>query len=56
MDATPQNRGDAKGRGSIRQLGPAPRHAIKLGQKMDYDVEYIISEVCHSYKLGCFIH
>lgn len=31
----------------VFHLGPAPRHAVKLGQRMKYDVEYVISEVCY---------
>lgn len=46
LDATPsvKSNGDC-----VFHLGPAPRHAVKLGQRMNYDVEYVISEVCYKY-------
>ena len=42
LDATPQEESE-HGRGF--KLGPASRQAIKLGQRMKYDVEFVISEV-----------
>ena len=42
LDATPQ---EESPQGGGYRLGPSPRQAIKLGQRMNYDVEFVISEV-----------
>ena len=42
LDATPQEE-SPQGGGYL--LGPASCRAIKLGQRMNYDVEFVISEV-----------
>ncbi len=42
VDATPQ---EESPQGGGFRLGPCPRRAVKLGQRMDYDVEFVISEV-----------
>lgn len=42
LDATPQ---EESPQGGGYRLGPAPIRAIKLGQRMHYDVEFVISEV-----------
>ena len=44
LDATPQEE-SLQGGGYL--LGPASCRAIKLGQTMDYDVEFVISEVIY---------
>ena len=43
LDATPQEQSRQGGR---YRLGPCPVRAVKLGQRMNYDVEFVISEVC----------
>lgn len=43
LDATPQER-SPRPHGPYR-LGPCPVYAVKLGQRMNYDVEFVISEV-----------
>ena len=43
LDATPQ---EESPQGGGYRCGPASVQAIKLGQRMDYDVEFVISEVC----------
>jgi len=42
LDATPQ---EESPQGGGYRLGPAPRYAIKLGQRVNFDVEFVISEV-----------
>ena len=42
MDATPQERSP---QGGGFRMGPASLHAVKLGQRLNYDVEFVISEV-----------
>ena len=42
LDATPQ---EESPQGGGYRLGPSSVRAIKLGQRMDYDVEFVISEV-----------
>ena len=42
VDATPQ---EESPQGGGYRLGPAPVRAIKFGQRMNYDVEFVISEV-----------
>ena len=44
LDATPQEESPHRGGGFT--LGPASVRAVKLGQRMKYDVEFVISEVC----------
>ena len=48
VDATPQEE-SPQGRGY--RLGPCPVRAVKLGTRMNYDVEFVLSEVraCHSH-------
>ena len=41
VDATPQ---EESPQGGGYRLGPCPVRAIKLGQRMNYDVEFVISE------------
>lgn len=43
VDATPQ---EESPQGGGYRTGPASLRAIKLGQRLNYDVEFIISEVC----------
>ena len=43
LDATPQ---EESPQGGGYRLGPCPLQAVKLGQRMNYDVEFVISEVC----------
>lgn len=42
LDATPQ---EESPQGGGYRLGPSSVRAIKLGQRMNYDVEFVISEV-----------
>lgn len=42
VDATPQ---EESPQGGGYRLGPCPVRAVKLGQRMNYDVEFVISEV-----------
>lgn len=42
VDATPQ---EESPQGGGFRLGPAPVRAVKLGQRMNFDVEFVISEV-----------
>lgn len=42
LDATPQERSP---QGGGFRLGPSSIRAIKLGQRMNFDVEFVISEV-----------
>ncbi len=42
LDSTPQEESPQEGG---YRLGPCPRRAVKLGQRMNYDVEFVISEV-----------
>ena len=42
LDATPQ---EESPQGGGFRLGPASCRAIKLGMRMNYDVEFVISEV-----------
>lgn len=42
VDATPQ---EESPQGGGFRLGPCPRRAVKLGHRMNYDVEFVISEV-----------
>ena len=49
LDATPQERSP---QGGGFRLGPCPRRAVKLGQRVNYDVEFVLSEVSDS---GCSV-
>ena len=42
VDATPQ---EESPQGGGYRTGPAPLQAVKLGQRFNYDVEFVISEV-----------
>ncbi len=42
LDATPQ---EESPQGGGYRLGPCPVQAVKLGQRTNYDVEFVISEV-----------
>ena len=42
LDATPQ---EVSRQGGGFRLGPCSVKAVKLGQRMNYDVEFVISEV-----------
>ena len=42
LDATPQ---EESPQGGGYRLGPCPVRAVKLGQRMSFDVEFVISEV-----------
>ena len=42
VDATPQ---EESPQGGEYRLGPCPVRAVQLGQRMNYDVEFVISEV-----------
>ena len=55
LDATPQ---EESPQGGGYRLGPSPRQAIKLGQRMNYDVEFVISEVGLGVEIYtiCFMH
>ena len=48
VDATPQ---EESPQGGGYRLGPCPVRAIKLGQRMNYDVEFVISEASQSCSL-----
>ena len=43
VDATPQ---EESPQGGGYRTGPASLQAVKLGQRFNYDVEFVISEVC----------
>ena len=43
VDATPQ---EESPQGGGYRTGPASLHAVKLGQRLNYDVEFVLSEVC----------
>ena len=43
VDATPQ---EESPQGGGYRTGPASLHAVKLGQRLNYDIEFVLSEVC----------
>lgn len=45
VDATPQ---EESPQGGGYMVGPSPVRAVKLGQNLNYDVEFVISEVMGS--------
>ena len=49
LDATPQ---EESPQGGGYRLGPCPVRAVKLGLRMNFDVEFVISEVM---KLLCAV-
>ena len=52
LDSTPQ---EESPQGGGFRLGPSPRLAIKKGERMNYDVEFVISEVNIKHTMFLFI-